>query len=408
MLSAKSNRKQGRKITRMIALGVLVLILAPAAWPAAKPQMRAKRKVTPLPPVDVTKLVWPLPPRVARISYVTQVIGERDLLGIKPKKAGWLERAAGVSVQDQERPRLKKPYGVAVDSKGLIYVADSGQHKVFVFDLEKKQLSYRGDGPPARFEVMIGLAIDDQDRLFVSDAKLHQITCFDAKGKFLAVFGESALLRPAGMAVDNELRRLYVTDVTGARLAIFDLDTFKFTRYINSQPPSKEEPHGLLGTPTNVAVNADGLVYVVDTIPNRVEVFDTDGNYVRGFGEQGNLPGSFARPKGIAIDSDGHVYVADSEFNNFQIFTPEGRPLMVVGNFGPQPGQFLLLTGLAFDKRNRLVVTDGGALPRVEVFHYTTDAEAQAAEGKEKTNTAGGDDVAAKAKAAAGNKNEPE
>lgn len=52
---------------------------------------------------------------------------------------------------------------------------------------------------------------------------------------------------------------------------------------------------------------------------------------------------------------------------------------MAVGYFGPQPGQFLLLTGLAFDKQNRLVATDGGPVPRIEVFRYITDAEVQAA-----------------------------
>ena len=169
-----------------------------------------------------------------------------------------------------------------------------------------------------------------------------------------------------------------MADVKGARLAIFDLDTYEFIRYINSQAPTPENPHGYLGTPTNLTVDADGLVYVVDTIPNRVEVFDTEGKYVRGFGEQGNTPGTFARPKGIAVDSDGHIYVADDEFNNFQIFTPEGKPLMAVGNFGQQPGQFTLLTALVFDKNNRLYATDGGALPRLEVFQYIPDAQAEA------------------------------
>jgi DNA-binding beta-propeller fold protein YncE len=371
-----------KKITWMALMGTLCVATASAGWAqmsgSSRPNVRAKHKLQPLPPVDVTKLVWPLPPRVARIRYVTQMVGERDLIGVKQKKPSWLEKAAGISTADQERPHLRKPYGVAVDSKGLVYVGDSALHRVFVFDLEKKQLTYRGDKPPAQFSVIIGLAIDDKDRLFVSDAVLHQITVFDANGGFLSVFGENELTRPAGIAVDNDLRRLYVADVKGARLAIFDLDTYKLIRYINSQGPTPEEPHGFLGTPTNLTVDPDGLVYVVDTIPNRVEVFDTDGNYVRGFGEQGTAPGTFARPKGIAVDSDGHIYVADDEFNNFQIFTPEGKPLMAVGNFGQQPGQFMLLTALAFDKNNRLFATDGGALPRVEVFQYITDPQAEA------------------------------
>jgi DNA-binding beta-propeller fold protein YncE len=173
--------------------------------------------------------------------------------------------------------------------------------------------------------------------------------------------------------VDNDLRRLYVADIKAARLAIFDLDSLKFIRFINNKAPSREEPHGILGTPTNVAIDPDGLVYVVDTIPNRVEIFDTDGNYVRGFGEQGNVPGKFARPKGIAIDSDGHVYVADDEFNNIQVFTSEGQVLMAVSHFGAQPGQFLLLTGLAFDQHNHLAATD--AMGRVELFQYITEEE---------------------------------
>lgn len=388
MLSTTSNRKQWLRTGRHVVIAAMVLVFVTASWAGSTRDVRAKRKVKQaLPPVDITKLVWPSPPETTRIRYMQQVLGERDLVGAQVKKPGWLEKAAGVTVQNEELPALKKPYGVAVDSKGLIYVADSGQRKVFVFDVEKRKLTYRGDQPPARLELAIGLAIDDKDRLFVSDAKAHQITCFDVNGKVVAVFGQDRLNRPAGLAVDNDLRRLYVTDVTGSRLAIFDLDTLKFTHYINSSAPSADEPHGYLGTPTNVAVDPDGLVYVVDTIPNRVEVFDTDGNYLRGFGEQGNTAGKFARPKGIAIDADGHVYVGDDEFNNIQIFTSEGQVLMAVGTFGPQPGQFLLLTGLAFDKQNRLVVTDGGPIGRIQVFRYVTDAEAQSVEAK-KASTA--------------------
>jgi sugar lactone lactonase YvrE len=316
-------------------------------------------------------------------------------MGAQLKKQSWVQKAAGVTVQNDELPTLKKPYSVAIDSKGLVYVADSGLHKIFVFDLEKKQLAFRGDKAPAHLELLIGLAIDDKDRLFASDAKAHQITCFDAAGNLVSVFGTDKLARPAGMAVDNDLRRLYVADVAGSRLAIFDLDTLKFVRYIKSQPPSKEEPHGVLGTPTNIAVDPDGLIYVVDTIPNRVQVFDTDGNYVRGFGEQGNTAGKFARPKGIAIDSDGHVYVADAEFNNIQIFTPEGEVLMAVGRFGAQQGQFLLLTGLAFDKNNRLIATDGGPVPRIEVFRYIPDAEVKVVGGKPGNTQGTSGDVAA-------------
>ena len=60
-----------------------------------------------------------------------------------------LERIAGVTVTPEERPRMVKPYGVAVDSRGRVYVADSAQNSVFVFDLENKKLEFRGDKAPA-------------------------------------------------------------------------------------------------------------------------------------------------------------------------------------------------------------------------------------------------------------------
>ena len=398
MFCNKSYWKQWRKITGTALIGMLCLILVTAAGAENAANARAKRKGKAQPPVDVGTLIWPQPPAAPRIRYIAQYFGERDLLGMKLKKPGFLERAAGVAVTNAERPKLRKPYGAAVDSKGLIYIADEALHEVFVFDVANSRLTFRGDKRPAQIQLAVGLAIDDKDRLFVSDATLHRITCFNADGSFVSAFGEDDLKRPAGMAVDNDLRRLYVTDVEGSRLAVFDLDTLKLIRYFLAQKPSKEEPSGILATPTNVAISPDGLIYVVDTIINRVELFDTEGNYLGGFGEQGNTPGKFARPKGIAIDSDGHVYVADDEFNKIQVFTPDGHVLMAMGSFGISPGQFGLLAGLTFDGRqNRLIATDGGPYARFEMFRYITDAEGQVVADKlSKTKGKGGDDAVKK------------
>jgi DNA-binding beta-propeller fold protein YncE len=385
MFLSKSRQGGWQRWAGVALSGLLCLTLVSTAAAQSKSSVRAKKKAEPLPQVDINTLVWPQPPQQPRIRFVTQVVGQRDLQGVKRKKAGFLEKAAGIEVSDAELPHLQKPYGVAVDSKGLIYVADSGQKMVFVFDLEKKTLSFRGDKPPAHIKIAIGVAIDDKDRLFVSDAAQGLITLFDVNGKFITEFGGGTeLQRPAGMAVDSELRRLYVADVKAGRIAIYDLDTLKLVRYIEAQKPNADEPHGFLAMPTNVAVDADGLLYVVDTIINRIEIFDSEGDYLEGFGEQGSRAGTFARPKGIAVDTDGHIYVADDEFNNFQIFSPKGDLLLAVGSYGSLPGQFHLLTGLAADTRNRIIATDSGpSYPRIEVFRYTTDAEAADEASKE-------------------------
>jgi DNA-binding beta-propeller fold protein YncE len=317
-------------------------------------------------PVDTSRLVWPQPPQQRRIAFVTQITGVDDVAAA-PKRS-WMDRAAGAR-PPAPRQALKSPYGVAVDSKRQIYVADAANRTVFVFNLELKRVERRGDRAPARLALPIGVAIDDHDRLFVSDAYLHQITCFRADGEVLAVFGMDDLQRPAGIALDNRLHRLYVADAKANKLAIFDTNSFLLLRQIGgTSTPSKAEP-GKFSALSNVAVGADSQVYVTDTWNQRVQVFDSAGQFVRTFGRHGVTPGDFVRPKGIALDSQGHIYVADAEFNNFQVLTSDGRPLLAVGDYGTNPGQFALIAGMAIDKFNRIYVTDQWH-GRLQVFQY--------------------------------------
>jgi DNA-binding beta-propeller fold protein YncE len=192
-----------------------------------------------------------------------------------------------------------------------------------------------------------------------------------------AAFGQDKLERPVGVAIDNENRFLYVVDAQAHRLAVFDADTFAFLRYLGSpSDPLTAEP-GTFAYPLSAAVDEEGNVFVADTMNDRVQMFDADGEFVQMFGRQGITPGTFMRAKGIAIDRDGHIYVTDAEFNNVQVFDQEGQPLAVFGTRGTDPGQFSLVTGICIDARNRILVADQWKA-RVQVFRYITDEEADA------------------------------
>jgi DNA-binding beta-propeller fold protein YncE len=349
-----------RNCLRVLHASLILYLLFPASVLSAGSKKQREEQV------DTSKLVWPQPPQPRRIAFVAQITGVDDVVGV-PKRS-WVDRAAGAR-PPAPRQALKSPYGVAVDSKGQVYVADAANRTVFVFNLELKRVERRGDRPPARLTVPIGLAIDDQDHLFVSDASLHQITCFRPDGEVLAVFGLDDLQRPAGLALDNRLHRLYVADAKANRLAIFDSTSFRLLQQIGgTSTPGKAEP-GTFSAPSNVAVGADGQVYVTDTWNQRVQVFDSAGKFVRTFGRHGVTPGDFVRPKGIALDSQGHIYVADAEFNNFQVLASDGSPLLAVGDYGTNPGQFALIAGMAIDKFNRIYVTDQWH-GRLQVFQY--------------------------------------
>ena len=92
---------------------------------------------------------------------------------------------------------------------------------------------------------------------------------------------------------------------------------------------------GLAVSPMN------GDVYVVDGSNNRVEVFDSSGNYLSQFGTSGAGNGQFSFPFGVAIDpSSGDLYVTDTGNCRVEEFTPTGQYLSQFGSCGTGNGQF--------------------------------------------------------------------
>jgi DNA-binding beta-propeller fold protein YncE len=181
---------------------------------------------------------------------------------------------------------------------------------------------------------------------------------------------------PGGLAIDTENRFLYVADAKLDQVLVYDADApYKLLRTIGT--PGKEHAltaPGDFAMPSNVAVDKNGNLYVSDTLNDRVQVFDADGNFIRAFGKAGDGPGYFARPKGIAVDGDGHVWVADAVQDRVQVFTPEGRLLIWMGEHGVMPGQFRSIAGLTIDKNNR-VFTSEQFPGRVQMFQYVTESE---------------------------------
>jgi DNA-binding beta-propeller fold protein YncE len=198
---------------------------------------------------------------------------------------------------------------------------------------------------------------------------------FDPKHRAEATIVEG-MSSPAGLAIDDENRFLYVADTDLDQVLVYDADNFKLLRKIGTAGKAHRLTEaGQFSRPTNVAVDADGNLYVSDTFNNRVEIFDADGNFLSTFGKAGDGPGYFARPKGIAIDHDGHVWVADTVQDRVQVFTREGRLLLWLGDHGILPGQFSAVQGLAIDKNSR-VFTSEQYPGRVQMFRYVTNDEA--------------------------------
>lgn len=293
-----------------------------------------------------------------------------------------MDRLAGASTQkgdDQLKNHffMGEPHGLAVDSKGKLYVADGKVGAIFIIDPETRDTELIKNGKDANFKLIVGLAIDDTDRLFVSDAGTRSILVFGPKHKAEVAIHEG-LNVPAGMAIDTENRFLYVADIEADQVLVYDVDTFKLLRRIGTGGKNHTlNTPGDFAKPTGVAVDSDGNLYVADMLNARIEVFDADGNFIRAFGKRGDGPGYFAMPKAVAVDCDGHIWVTDSIQNRVQLYSQEGQLLMYMGVAqGALPGMFSGLQYITIDKKNRVFTSE--VFPgRVQEFLYITQDEAK-------------------------------
>jgi sugar lactone lactonase YvrE len=333
--------------------------------------------------LDLSKFVWPNPPAITRIRYLTYWSGEKLVEKKQAKKSSWMERLAGIATGSnlsdlKPRWQLVEPNGIAVDSKNLVYIADSKVRAIFIVNIDTGEYSMIKNGADARFQWLIGLAIDDNDRLFAADSGKRHVVVFDKDHKVEGAISDG-LVDPGGLAIDNENRLLYVTDAEQDLVLVYDADPpFRLIRKLGK--PGTEHTStapGEFAKPAGVAVDQDGIVYVSDTWNNRIEEFDADGTFIRTFGEAGDGPGYFARPKGLSIDSDGQIWVADALQDRVQVFTPEGRLLIYMGEHGLLPGQFQSIANVMVDKNNRVFTTELYA-GRLQMFQYYTNAEARA------------------------------
>ena len=372
-------------------LAVLLLLAVGVALPFSAHADKKKKTDTAAPevgprkfPFDPTKLVWPSPPDLARVHWVDYFAGSKvdySAAATAKPKATWMDRLAGGESQAEKfNPKtypfqLIGPYGIAIDSKGLVYVADQKVGAIFIFNTETRDVELIRNGFEAHYGLINCVTIDDDDRLFVSDGKMHRVLVFNTKHEVENQITEG-LADPVGLAIDVTNRFLYVVDTQQDQVIVYDADSLKLLRRIGTGGKNHflTSP-GDFGAPQGVAVDDDGNVYVADTLNNRVEIFDADGNFVSLFGKHGDGPGYFARPKGIAVDHDGHIWVADAMEDRLQVFNKEGQLLTYIGtDHGNLPGQFKALVGVAIDKQNRVFTTE--QLPgRMQVFRYVTDAQ---------------------------------
>ena len=162
---------------------------------------------------------------------------------------------------------------------------------------------------------------------------------FDTSGRLLKNIGAGIFTGPHKMSIDAD-GHLWVADNAGAQ--VFELDQDGKVLLTLGTKNQKGTTAGLFDTPTDVAVAANGDIFVADghdgggaaTGVSRIVKFDKAGRFLKSWGKKGMGPGEFDVVHSIAIDSRSRVFVADRQNNRVQIFDAEGAFIAQWGQYG--------------------------------------------------------------------------
>lgn len=244
------------------------------------------------------------------------------------------------------RPIIK-PYGVTT-TKGKIYVCDTQIGAVETVDLATRKLYYLKPSGDDALGTPIHSAVDTDGTMYVSDTKRQQVVIFNKDGRATGLLHKREVIKPCALAVDND--RLYVSDLKDHNIRVYRKSTREL---LFTVPRDPADAKAKLFSPTNLAVDQKGNMYVSDSGGFSVQIYDSEGKHIRTIGEQGLEPGRFALPKGIGVDREGRIYVVDAATAVVQIFDNEGKLLMFFGE--PKKsgqGELYLPAGMAIDYEN--------------------------------------------------------
>ena len=243
--------------------------------------------------------------------------------------AAWGEHSTA-ETEVGEAQGFNQPWDVAVAADGAIYVADTWNHRIQKLDAGGNLVAAWGifgqygpqdAGGESAFYGPRGVAVGPNGRVYVTDTGNKRVQVFEPDGKFASQWGGGGVLdgyldEPVGIAISPG-GEVYVADTWNRRVQVFNSNG----TYLRQWPIVGWDT-GLPDEKPYLAVDNNEYVYVTDPGHYRVLVFDSLGNYVLSFGRYGFDERSFALPGGIAVAQDGTIYVTDAAGGRALVFDP--------------------------------------------------------------------------------------
>lgn len=247
-----------------------------------------------------------------------------------PLRASEIYRVVGSwSGPVSEPGRFHAPMGLAAAADGSVFIADSGNKRVWRLDESGRgigRIGKPGSGP-GEFKKPVAAAIAPDGNLYVADFDLDRIEVFSPKGRYLFDWGSAGsgpgqFNSPAGLAIDAQ-GEVYVADFYNGRVEEFDPNG-KWLRNIGR----KGRGTGEFYYPTDIAFFADGRLLIADAYNNRLQIFNSEAKPIAAWGFRWKyllgLNSALRVPSGVAINARGETIVADSANHRIVLLSPEG------------------------------------------------------------------------------------
>jgi RHS repeat-associated protein len=269
--------------------------------------------------------------------------------------------------------QLKEPQGIAVTTKGDEYVLDTGNHRVEEFNTKGTLVRTFGT---EQLKEPRGIALGPEGAVWVANTGDNAIDKFSSEGSYETAVSEG-LKAPQGLTVNSE-----------GNLWVANTGDNKITKVKYNKETNEYFTSGSFGTegtgdtqfkePQDIAIGAEGNLYIADTANNRIEELSSSGTFIRTWGWgvsngkaeyeicttacKAGIAGSGTKqlnaPHGIATDSSGGVWVADTGNNRIEGFGPTGTYLEMFGKEGTTEGKLKAPKGVAIDAEGNAWIAD--------------------------------------------------
>ena len=200
------------------------------------------------------------------------------------------------------------------DLKGNVWVTNPYSNKVHKLSQDGRLLQTieNADGKNDHFNRLRGVSVSPEGLVYICDTGNHRVTVYDEEGMFLFAFGSKGS-GPGCFDEPHEVTfssdgLVYVTDSGNSRVCVL------------SKEGSFQRDFKTKYAPTFIAATSDNHLLITSLFSYTVMVYTLGGQLVHEFGGSGSDPGKFNAPYGICVDDSGAVYVADFGNSRMQVF----------------------------------------------------------------------------------------